>query len=219
MTSINSKKYWDSRFESHNWGKNGRIQTAEYAEANVKMMALSQNFHGSILDFGCALGDAVSIYSSIFPNAKLLGVDISSVAIEKCKKKYGAIAEWLCVESTNVPFADVIIASHVMEHISDDKMVINALIQKCRDLYVFVPYRENPLYFEHVNYYDEFSYKDLDVFKQKVFKVCFKTKNSYVSVLKILLKALRFELYRDFKKDIIMFHFKGMRAAGASRTT
>lgn len=210
------KEYWDHRFKTDNWGQNGRIQTKEYAKANIKIMGLNRNFSGSMLDFGCALGDAVSIYSNVFPNAKLIGVDISAAAIEKCREKYGAIAEWLSVDYTSVPFTDVIIASHVMEHIIDDKLVINELIQKCRDLFVFVPYKENPLYFEHVNYYDEFSYKDLDVFEQKAFEVCFKVKNSWTAVLKGLLKSFKFELYRDFSKHIIMYHFKGKQTFGTN---
>ena len=213
------KEYWDHRFKSEDWGTNGRIQTLEYAKANLKSIGLSSDFNGSVLDFGCTLGDAVAIYSNAFPNAKLLGVDISEAAIEKCREKYGDKAEWLCVNYTNIPFADVIIASHVMEHIIDDKVVINALIKKCSDLFVFVPYKENPLYFEHVHSYNEFSYKDLNVFEQKIFKVSFKTKNRWTSVLKILLKTFRFELYNNFTKDIIMFHFKGMQTSGANRTS
>lgn len=212
------KEYWDKRFKSDNWGKNGRIQTQEYAKANIKMTGLSSDFTGSILDFGCALGDAVPIYASVFPNAKLTGVDISEAAIEKCSKRYGSLAKWLRADYKNVPYADVIIASHVMEHIVDDKLIINALTQKCRDLFVFVPYKENPLYFEHVNYYDEFSYNNLNVFEQKVFTVCFKTKNTWTSLLKNLLKSFRFELCRDFRKDIIMYHFKGMQTSVANET-
>jgi cyclopropane fatty-acyl-phospholipid synthase-like methyltransferase len=83
MININTKKYWDNRFEQ-NWEKqNGRLQTQSFAESQMTLLELSSDFSGTILDFGCGLGDAMPVYKRSFPKAKLIGVDISSVGIKK----------------------------------------------------------------------------------------------------------------------------------------
>ncbi len=209
MKNINTKEYWDNRFSSGNWKSTGKQQTREYAKANVNNLTLSSNFNGTLLDFGCALGDAIPIYHSAFPAAHLIGVDISESAVDKCKKKYGHIADFKAATHLEVPCADVIIASHVMEHITDDILIVADLLKKCSDLFVFVPYKENPLYFEHVNYYESDYYEALDGFVDyKIFKVQYAAIHDFRECVKSVLK-LKFKFKRQFSKDIIMFHFKG----------
>lgn len=94
MKKVNTKEYWESRCETKSWGKTGNRQTREYAIANVAQMGVNKEFDGSILAFDCALGDELPIYNSAFPNASLIGVDISESAIKKCKIKYGNIDEF-----------------------------------------------------------------------------------------------------------------------------
>ena len=93
MNNINTKAYWDNRFKADWEKKSGRSQTADFAKDQIPYFDISSDFDGSILDFGCGLGDAIPIYKKSYPNAKLYGVDISSVGIEKCKKiwKYGRL--------------------------------------------------------------------------------------------------------------------------------
>ncbi len=55
-----------------------------------------------------------------------------------------------------------------MEHLTEDKKIINKLLAKCQDLYVFVPYKESPLYKEYVNYYDSNYYDEFKVIKKSV---------------------------------------------------
>lgn len=207
MNNINTKEYWEKRFRFKEWNKNGRIQSKEYAKANVRAMEIGTNFKGSILDYGCALGDAIPVYSKFYPKAILLATDISESAIKTCKKVYGNFANFFYGDYKMLPFADVIIASHVMEHINNDRLIVSELLKKCNDLFIFVPYKEEPLYFEHVNRYDESYYNELGIFETKVFKVSYKTKFPLRLVLKNLFK-LKFQLYRNVSKDIIMFHFR-----------
>lgn len=209
MSNIKTKHYWDTKFITEAWHKGQEQQTTEYAKANVEQIAISADFSGAIIDFGCALGDAIPIYAQAFPRAKIVGIDISKVAIAKCKKKYGAIADFVCGEYTSIPFAEVIITSHVMEHIPHDKRIVRELIKKCNDLFVVVPYKEHPLYFEHVNYYDDFYYDDLLVAEKKVFNVYYKAKLPLVTILKNFLRC-RFSTCVNFSKDMILFHFKGV---------
>lgn len=209
MININTKQYWESRFKSGSWNKSGQRQTREYANANVKHMELPFNFAGTLLDFGCAQGDAIPIYKEAFPNAKISGIDISDSAIETCQQRFGDIAGFISGDFTNISKKDVIIASHIMEHLSDDKNIVRDLLSKCKNLYVFVPYKEYPLYHEHVNYYDEKYYNDFDVNLIENFVVCYRIKSSIKQVIKNILFG-KFELYHNFSKEIIMYKIKGL---------
>lgn len=167
---INTREYWEHRFASGDWEKNlGRWQTTCFAESQVRLLRLSPTFNGTLLDFGCGLGDAMPVYRNHFPLSKLIGVDHSESAIIQCKKKYGHIAEFIHGACDSVPQVDVIVASNVMEHIEDDKLTARKLLLKCSELYIFVPYRESPLCSEHVNYYDKNSFSSFRTMEIKVF--------------------------------------------------
>lgn len=209
MKNINTKEYWDNRFSSGDWKSTGKQQTREYAKANVSNLTLGKEFNGTILDFGCALGDAIPIYHSAFPEARLIGVDISESAVEKCKNRYGQFADFKAATHFEIPEADVIIASHVMEHLTDDTSIVKEILNKCSDLFVFVPFQESPLYFEHVNCYDTEYYAGVDGFADyKVFKVQYTAQHDLIECVKSIIK-LKFKFSSHFSKDIIMFHFTG----------
>ncbi len=208
MKNINTETYWEKRFSSGSWNKSGRRQTEEYAKANITAMKISPDFNGKIIDFGCALGDAIPLYKKSFPNSLIIGLDISETAIKVCKKKYGNIAKFYPTNTTTNTNAEIIIASHVLEHITDDKKVVLELLNKCSQLFVFVPYKETPLYFEHVNYYDENYYSDIETSEIKIFEVKYHFRIGLKQVLKNLLK-LNLKTHSEFSKQIIMFHFVG----------
>tara|TARA_B110000259_G_scaffold184220_1_gene230836 strand:- start:1104 stop:1736 length:633 start_codon:yes stop_codon:yes gene_type:complete len=208
MKNINTKKYWESRFKSSSWGKKGIQQTREYAISNVTQMGVNEDFTGSILDFGCAFGDAIPIYCATFPNATFSGIDISKNAIKQCKNKYGNIAKFKTVNDGAIKNHDLIIASHVLEHITDDKSTVKMLLSKCKELFIFVPYKETPLYHEHVNYYQENYYDSFNVLKKNSFLVSYKQSLSFNEIIKNLLKG-KVISKKLFSKEIIMFHIKG----------
>ncbi len=179
MININTKKYWDNRFEQ-NWEKqNGRLQTQSFAESQMTLLELSSDFSGTILDFGCGLGDAMPVYKRSFPKAKLIGVDISSVGIKKCQEQYGDIADFICGSVEDIPFVDIIISSNVFEHLTSDEDIAKAIIQKTNKLYIIVPYQEMPLMIEHVNSYSEFSFSELNVSWFKIFHAPGWTESGY----------------------------------------
>ena len=209
MNNINTKEYWENRFYSGSWNKAGQRQTREYAKANVQHMNLSSDFDGIILDFGCAQGDAIPVYAEAFPKAKIHGIDISESAIETCKKRFGDIAEFTCGDFNIISEKDAIIASHVMEHLSDDKSIIRNILPNCKNLFVFVPYKENPLYHEHVNYYEDDYYNDFNVVKRKPFTVSYQYKCSLRQVMSNFRHG-KFSFVRNFSKEIIMFQIKGL---------
>jgi len=168
--TLNSESYWDQRFSSGDWYEaGGRLQTRQYAMALVNHLEIPKDFGGSILDFGCALGDAIPVYKEACPGAELWGLDHSLEAISKCQKEYGDLAKFIQGDQNDIPFCDKIIASHILEHIQDDHEVVRQLLSCCHDLYIVVPFRETPLCSEHCNFYDEHYYEPIGKFTWKVF--------------------------------------------------
>ena len=94
--NINTKDYWNSRFGTGDWeSKGGFSQTRAFAESQVLHFGLPEDFSGTLCDFGCGAGDAFPVYRVTYPNAKLIGVDFSSKAIQLCREKYSSIAEFI----------------------------------------------------------------------------------------------------------------------------
>lgn len=171
MNNINIKFYWDNRFANGDWEyKLERNQTRKFAGSQIKHLDISRDFKGTILDFGCGLGDAFLIYKKAFPKAKLMGLDISEVAIKKCNEHYGHLATFISGTNGDVPIVDIIIASNVFEHLTDDISIAKNLLIKCRQLNIIVPYKEKIISVsEHINTYDENYFHDLDKYEYKIF--------------------------------------------------
>lgn len=168
--NINSRNYWESRFSTGDWEhKGGRFQTASFAATQVRHFRFPREFSGLIVDFGCGLGDAMPTYNKFFPRATLIGLDVSKSAIEKCQLRYGNIARFILGTHQDVPGADVIVASNIFEHLSDDIQIARTLLNKCGELYIIVPYKENPLCSEHVRAYHENYFRDLGDYEYTIF--------------------------------------------------
>jgi SAM-dependent methyltransferase len=167
---VNTKDYWESRFSSGDWeSRRGTLQTRNFAESQVRYLRLGRDFDGSLLDFGCGLGDAIPVYNRCFPKARLFGGDISQSAIERCQEKYGDMATFIRGDAGSMPNVKVIVASNVLEHLTDDIGAARQLLSRCGELYLVVPYREWPLYKEHVHTYDEHYFSLLGECEYQVF--------------------------------------------------
>ncbi len=156
----NSAQYWEQRFQTGDWEKKrGRTQTHAFARCFVPHLRMAHTFAGRILDFGCALGDALPVYRTAFPQAQLLGMDISQAAVDACRRRYDALATFVQGDYRAAPEAEVIIVSNVMEHLANYRDIALELQRRCRQLYVVVPYREvlTPGT-EHVNTFDEHAF-------------------------------------------------------------
>ena len=165
MKNINTPAYWDARFSTGDWeNKEGRKQTVAFAKEQVGRLGLPKSFKGTILDFGCGLGDAMEIYKKTFPNAELIGIDHSKEGIAKCIQKYSNIAKFIHGSIDAVPVVDVIVSSNVFEHLTNDQETAKMLAARCSKLFIIVPYRDfldslGPN--EHINTYDENSFPSL----------------------------------------------------------
>jgi hypothetical protein len=169
IKNVNTKNYWDDRFQSGDWAsRGGRSQTENFARAQAKRLGIKSDFDGSICDFGCATGEAFAVYRRFFPKAKLIGVDFSSSAINIATSRY-PFASFICGSTEDVPTCDVIITSNVLEHIDNDRKVANELSFKCKKLFVIVPYKEDPLDPEHIRSYDEFYFSELSIIRFEIY--------------------------------------------------
>lgn len=170
--NVNTASYWNRRFETGDWEqRDGRKQTREFAIEQIRHFEIPPTFAGTILDFGCGLGDALPVYRNAWPRATLVAVDISSIAIEKCNAVYGGMAQFIVGDHTAVPAVDVIIASNVVEHLTEDVAVVSLLLRKCKKLYVVTPYAECLVPGgEHVNSYQIDHFKELGTYRTEVYR-------------------------------------------------
>ena len=215
--NINTKRYWDARFGTNNWeNAGGREQTRQFAEAQIARFRVPKDFSGTILDFGCGLGDAIQVYARHYARATFIGVDISSEAIAKCCVSFGSLATFIQGDHTKVPESDIIIASNVMEHLTDDIEIARALLSRCSALYVIVPYKEELGNFEeHVNSYTRSYYRVLGNYTTRVF-ACpgwseygwrKRWRNIHLKNIKRLVQGATLRK----RKMQIMFHFSRIR--------
>lgn len=158
----NSKEYWDKRFRSLDWRKKGgNFQTINHAKRYVPLLGIPKGFNGSICDFGCAEGDAFKVYRKYFPKAKFIGVDFSENAISIARERYGRNVNFIVGDEKCVPSSDIIITSHVIEHLENDKDVVSQLRFKCKRLFIIVPVEEENSCEEHRRIYSLSSYDEL----------------------------------------------------------
>lgn len=219
--NINTKEYWDDRFAtSHkmSWRANaGEIQTRMFAHEIAKRLKMNVDFNGTILDFGCALGDAIPVYKKRYPNAQFFGTDISTAAIEICIQKFGDIATFFAKDVDDIPSVDVIIISNVLEHLTNDKEFVERLLSKCKDLYIAVPYDEQaPLHAEHVNSYNRHTFDYLNAEKEVYLcrgYAASEILKSYINIeLKNIIRPLfKIPLYKGGLSRQILFYIKSQK--------
>jgi SAM-dependent methyltransferase len=129
--------------ENGAWEKNkGKQQTKLFAYYFDQVITFTyQNF--TLLDVGCALGQAAAFFSRRYPNATVSATDISDVAIRRARKHYGELADFFTADINNISgFYDVIYCSNVLEHFHDFEEKTRKLTACCQRLCIMVPYNE-----------------------------------------------------------------------------
>jgi 2-polyprenyl-3-methyl-5-hydroxy-6-metoxy-1,4-benzoquinol methylase len=163
MDNINTTEHWDKRYQPipkqvRRWKRMGESHILTL----LPLISISPDYTGSILDFGCGMGFGTVCLKRAFPLAEIIGVDHSERGIEFCRRTYPTGIIWQQSSWENCPAADIIICSHIMEHLDNDKEIVRELLKKCRQMFVAVPYKEDAKtrIAEHVNSYDETYYGD-----------------------------------------------------------
>jgi O-antigen biosynthesis protein len=157
---VNSKEYWNYRFQ-HDWELNmGREQTKFFANLALNHLpewikADIKNNKLSICDAGCADGDAVPLFLKEFPDSKIIGVDFSEEAIQRAKKYYPE-HQFVCssIENLDENF-DVIFSSNVLEHFENPFTVLEAMLEKVKKhVILLLPFQEYDRIIEHFFTFD-----------------------------------------------------------------
>lgn len=120
----------------------GPNQTRRFAECCNRHCRIPwQEF--SLLDVGCALGDALDVWHQVYPAAKLFGCDVADAAVQRCRERYGHLAEFFRASFEEIEGVwDVIFCSNVLEHFEQHLEIAEALIARCKVLLVLTPFAE-----------------------------------------------------------------------------
>jgi teichuronic acid biosynthesis glycosyltransferase TuaH len=157
---VNSKEYWDNRFNT-DWEKNlGREQTKFFAKLLVlslpeKLISIIKRKSFSILDWGCAEGDAINIFSDKFLSNDVSGLDFSEAAIARAKKNYPNNNYYAGSLNDIDKKFDVIITSNCLEHFEKPFDIVHELVKYTKEcLIIMVPFREADMIAEHFVTFD-----------------------------------------------------------------
>ena len=137
MTDVELKDYswWERYFaDGGDWERHGgRQQTRIFAESFQRHASLPAKGSFSLLDVGCALGDALESFAAAFPQAQLHGLDFSSTAISRARQALGHRVHLRQgdIESVDCHF-DVIYCSNTLEHFADVDRKARHLIRHCQ---------------------------------------------------------------------------------------
>lgn len=96
----------------------------------------------TICDAGCALGDGVKVLADSYPAKQVWGIDISDVAIDKCKQRFPEI-QFYNVGLGLSSMADLTICSNVLEHFDNPfPPFIRLLSRTLKAALILTPYKE-----------------------------------------------------------------------------
>lgn len=146
---------WDDYFAQH-WEQNqGPAQTAFFARVTLAGLPgpfwdLVRRERLEILDWGCAMGDALPVFAQAFPQSALTGLDLSTLAIERAR---AAHPDW---RFTTRPLLELVIeqgrrwpivyTSNCLEHFEQPLEILrDEILPGVKDyLVILVPYQEYP---------------------------------------------------------------------------
>ena len=159
---VNSAAYWDKRFTGDWSERGGPGQTKFFASilcdalpAWISSAMAGEKF--SLLDIGCAFGEANEVFKPRFPGMIYTGVDISRVSIERAKRQYPQTKfRVVAPDWSGMPKADFVLASNTLEHLTDWMARLTIMCRLARRAaFVLVPFEEEVLDPEHVARFDE----------------------------------------------------------------
>ena len=140
----NTRTNAEETFGTGQWEqRGGRRQTRLFAEYFHRHVTVPFAGDFSVLDVGCALGDAAAVWHKAYPRARLFGCDVSQVAVDRATQDYGSIASFTRSSFEEIEgMYDVIFCSNVLEHFEQHVAIARELLTHCKILYAMTPYAE-----------------------------------------------------------------------------
>src|SRR3972149_5406914 len=148
MGRMNTLEEIESCFAYH-WERNkGREQTDFFACITLEHLPpifhqILTQYQLSILDWGCALGEAVKRFQDTFPMNYIVGMEVVTSAVTKAKIAYPE-CHFILGDITTLPETfDVIYASNCLEHFEKPLKILKDLLNKANDyVIILVPFQE-----------------------------------------------------------------------------
>ena len=150
MEPVNSRQYWDRRFEADWEPQRGRDQSrffAQLAAALWPAWLADQQQTWTLCDWGCAMGDGTDALAQAL-GLRCIGVDFSEVAVRKAASEYPGCSfvakDWLQSSAERAEGTwDIVFSSNTLEHFDDPWAVFDALAQRARRFIVLLlPFEE-----------------------------------------------------------------------------
>ncbi|PXX46631.1 methyltransferase [Undibacterium pigrum] len=152
QTEINSRAYWDTRFDNDWLACKGDKQSRFFARVAIQHLPSwlldqirQQEF--SLADWGCAQGDGTDVWASYVVAEKITGVDFSASAIQQASARYPGLqfvnSNWLEQAVGTQDNFDLVFSSNTLEHFHQPYQVLHTISQRARKAVVLaLPYRE-----------------------------------------------------------------------------
>lgn len=153
---MNSKSYWDDRFERDWLEAGGDVQSRFFARLAVQLMPEWLRHRlgppWTVLDWGCAMGDGTAELAQLLPSMTFTGCDFARPAIERATATYPDIpfvCRDLVAEDAEGTW-DIVFSSNTLEHFREPWDVVARLAASARTAVVLlVPFRETERIPEH----------------------------------------------------------------------
>ena len=136
-----SPQWWDVYYrETYDAADGPRRARRRMTRLIESLPAVDRGFLTSgrvlIAHLGCAFGDGVDALAAAFPNARVLGLDCSSVAIAEAKQRYAGRRCELRVEGPADDAYDVIVNTDYWAAAADLSATLTRHVAGCRQFYV-----------------------------------------------------------------------------------
>ena len=148
--TINSKEYWEKRFDEDWDQKGGPDQSRFFARLTTESFPswfwdVVRKNHMTVADWGCAEGAGTDWLTSYLA-LPVVGIDFSSNAIKTAETRYPAVEfrceDWLD-DAQPGSMLDVVISSNTLEHFFDPFTVLRAISGHAnKAVALLLPYRE-----------------------------------------------------------------------------
>ena len=152
MININTEQHWDNKFKRIKKFRNHPFSNL------IKIMDDFVKHPGTIVDLGCALGEFPVMLKQHYPEARIIGIDFSTEALNRCKKASPEI-EWLRAVLPDLSIfkdgsIDAITIIETLEHLDRPENPVNEMHRVLKNGgigIISVPYGKTLDLREHVN--------------------------------------------------------------------
>lgn len=149
---FDSNGYWENRYKSGLTSGNGSYGfLAEYKAEVINNFIQDNNIY-SLLEYGCGDGNQLSKIKC----KKILGVDVSKTAIEKCKILIPeGTFQTILSDLKNIEKTDLLLSLDVIYHLIDDEIynnyIKNIIDYKCKFLIIYAAnFEDDGTFAKHV---------------------------------------------------------------------